>query len=730
MKRGRRVTAFLILNLLAFAIFSWIAFERNPFDLYWGGEGQQYHRLILEQHAWMTHGLNLGLQPVMGAGGIFYPINTTIIPVFTIQYALFGAEDPVRTYVLVAIEMFLCILVLGRSLSFSWGASVFAAWVVPFLMLPYVAASVLGFLVGYQVPNFPEMVGIGCLMLALFRNIGRRSASSSVLYLALFGLLSTWSITALPGVAPVIVPALAGYGIAVLSLAKSRRELVWKIGGAAALLIVFVTGHFAEFVLSLYRDTASYSFPDEQPSFQRVLLFGSILFWARWYSWAGPLLIWSAVLGALTWVVRGSQTQRRLALGHLWMTLLTVVAAVYFHQVRPDFAGIKIMYVEFALWPFYALFGAVALGHAFRLLLRLDARGVRGLWHPFAPAPYRSDELSPLAVAGLAVALPLIAFVIPPGRDPGMSRFHQTPITEALQAQIQAEPDAPFRGRELTISGVWGRDSISWGDLKDIPEQDKAFGNEHRLGGLWEFRIPTLQANSQFISPPMYLVASRLLARPADRQMRNVLLTTRPNIPVLQALGVRFLIADAPVPGTRLWKTLEWDNGRHAVSLVELPDPNLGDYSPTQIVPAGDAADALATMARGIDFRRQVILFEPLDSPLVAAREANLTYAVGGFRVRATAAGRALLLLPIEYSHCLTLVPRGPGPIPRLLRANLLQTALLFTGTLDADISLAVGPFGHAACRSQDVRDTQTLDLAGAAARFPVGVPTRHAAAN
>jgi len=48
----------------------------------------------------------------------------------------------------------------------------------------------------------------------------------------------------------------------------------------------------------------------------------------------------------------------------------------------------------------------------------------------------------------------------------------------------------------------------------------------------------------------------------------------------------------------------------------------------------------------------------------------------------------------------------------RLLRANLLETGVLFQNHLDARIELRTGPFVHPFCRYGDVADDKELQVA------------------
>src|SRR5262245_31219984 len=96
---ARRRLPSLLLHVLALALVSIPIFYRNQFALFWGGEGGQFRLLVEQQYTWMGTSLYLGLQPIMGAGQPFYPVNTTIIPVYMVQHLLFGTITPMVTYI-------------------------------------------------------------------------------------------------------------------------------------------------------------------------------------------------------------------------------------------------------------------------------------------------------------------------------------------------------------------------------------------------------------------------------------------------------------------------------------------------------------------------------------------------------------------------------------------------------------------------------------------------------
>jgi hypothetical protein len=217
-------------------------------------------------------------------------------------------------------------------------------------------------------------------------------------------------------------------------------------------------------------------------------------------------------------------------------------------------------------------------------------------------------------------------------------------------------------------------------------------------------------------SPFFYVVLSRLLNRPGVLFPRPHVSATLFKPSVLEQLGVRYVVTEEPVPGRVPVLTMEVDS-RHSQYLYELPNPNVAGRSATKITVAADAADAIARLAApDMDFTREVVLFDALPAgPLVQTTASRLAVHAGFLALQAQAPGRSLLVLPVEFSRCLDFHWNLPGAEPpRIYRANLDQTAILFSGQIDVRIALRIGPYWNPLCRFRDYRDALSVNLKGA----------------
>jgi len=142
-------------------------------------------------------------------------------------------------------------------------------------------------------------------------------------------------------------------------------------------------------------------------------------------------------------------------------------------------------------------------------------------------------------------------------------------------------------------------------------------------------------------------------------------------------------------------------------TIYEIPNPNLGDYSPTEVVMAGSGAEIMTILGKPeFDPTQQAALSTPIAERLVPAREMRMSRTRSGLHVSGRSDGTSLVLLPQQFSNCL----RARDERVRLVRANLMLTGLIFSADLDTDIVFDYGIFTPA-CRRADLSDMKRLSL-------------------
>jgi hypothetical protein len=139
--------------------------------------------------------------------------------------------------------------------------------------------------------------------------------------------------------------------------------------------------------------------------------------------------------------------------------------------------------------------------------------------------------------------------------------------------------------------------------------------------------------------------------------------------------------------------------------VYELPNPNVGNYSPTEVVTAKSGAEVIAALdVPHFDFTEQVVLSAAVDEPLFPARDVHLSLIRDGLHVSGSSDGTSLVLVPQQFSHCLRARDAGA----RLVRANLLMTGVIFSGNIDTDIVFDYGVFSPG-CRRIDLAELGQL---------------------
>jgi hypothetical protein len=305
----------------------------------------------------------------------------------------------------------------------------------------------------------------------------------------------------------------------------------------------------------------------------------------------------------------------------------------------------------------------------------------------------------------------------------------ETPVSRFLAREIALKPGQPFRGRIASIAGSdfepeWISAPLITQHNYDVVNLFLS-GNDHRLYGLWYYGIPTLLELNQFSSPFFHLLNARLLNAPGSKDLRSYETQSVVNDRIMALLGVRYLLSDKLLPdrGPVLHHRLA--EGRD-LYIYSLRHPNLAGYSVTQTRHANDAQGAINLLADpALDPRNVAVLTEsmPLPPPLLPARRSTLVVERGGYRVEADSAGTSLLVLPLEYSHCLRADLTASGPVPpRLLRANVALAAILFSGELKGTLKLRYSPWSSS-CRLADWREADALRL-GDARQWPIAQPS------
>lgn len=510
------------------------------------------------------------------------------------------------------------------------------------------------------------------------------------------------------------------------------RAVLWRWGAVIFALLVLGMIGVPLFLAATAMTSARGNWPPAfdagwqllSPSYWLPLVRNFPLCWNHWQLMCPTAIIgWfeiAALAGASALLFSGASMKRRygvviialLALIHFYVLLAMGQVLGRLHTVSPPY----LMWAFFPLAPPAAIVaGATVAG---KLL------GRRAAMSEWAPA------VASCLLAAVAV-FAWVRFVLPyqprlPGEGPfGLPPIAHVPVNKGpivnyLQQHIGLTPGSEFRGYASTFLGAPdGLVRKSTGTPHDRMTYDayvagrdilfEHFGNSFQHMDLWNSGIPTLEEQSQWVTKQMYYFDRDLLAEPQDfvDPLQSIILVYRFRALLLRALGVRFVIADGTLadPSIELVMT-EPGRAGASVNLYEIKGADLGHFSPTQVTWAADYRAAVTALRKSPDLEKQVVLMGvPNPQPdLFSASRSRLVAIRDGYRVTADAPGTAMILLPVQFSHCWQIENATQDLPSRIFRANIVQTGILFKKNLDARLRFNFEPW-RASCRLEDARD-------------------------
>ena len=428
----------------------------------------------------------------------------------------------------------------------------------------------------------------------------------------------------------------------------------------------------------------------------------------------------AALAGAIILAFASSGAKRRYGLA-----IIALLGSIHFYallSMQLVLGRLHVVSTPFLMWAVFPLAPPAAVAAAtFAARLVVGRRGAVSTWMP--------------AAAGLLIgAAAIYAWVqmIQPNlpRLPGYGPFglapiahvspNKGPIVDYLQRQIGLQPGGEFRGYAATFLGApdgfvrksTGVRSDTLGFMEYIAARDilfNHFGNSFQMMDLWNSDIPTFEDYGQWVTKQIYYFNRDLLSQPGIFPNSLLLYAFRPLL--LRALGVRFVIADGTLADPSIEHVMtETGTAGATVNLYEIKGANLGQFSPTQVTWKPDYRAAVAALREQIDFENRVVLLgAPETHPnLVAASRSRLAAIKDGYHLTASAPGQAMVVLPVQFSHCWQIGNAGNGAQPQVLRANIIQTGILFKDSADVQLRFDFEPW-RASCRLQDARDLTLL---------------------
>lgn len=718
----RRDRFILAINLVSFVALCLVIFTRQMPVVMFRYDGTFLLITAKNQQLWMGHGAAFTMNFLEGNGGLWWAqINTLLDPALVIaQWLANDTYVPVVAYTIYAAEFFLATVFLGLLLGLRVPIVLVGAWLGSLVSFPFFVPTLGTDLLWGNPHALPIISLMSVMVFALSRVSPGRYGVVPVVVVALFLIAGYIGFEFAGGAVQVALVAVVFAAACVWNSATAGERSI-KI----TLLIVTVAilaPIFGQFLFGLYTNTKGGVFPDEM--WPRPLGFtntSSLL--APGGRVMSRVLWFFALCGAGVFAQYSARPIRAFAVGYLVIAGCIMLAVALISLFIGDWWGPNPGYMDVYA---YSLASLLAAGFAAVLRKLAESIVARNVGAVRFPSVFQAKVRSNTGLVVLAIVPWLsLAWAQHPyddrnnlNRNPWQWPPRATAVTEFLQQKIGLAPGTPFRGRVVNLAGADFDKSLAFAPFASQHNYDQIplvyKGNDHRLYGLLYFGIPTLIESNHFSSPFFHLLTTRLLNDGPVTSTHAQTALTKFNPRVLAAFGVRYVLTDAATDANAtLRMQIELVPGRNQF-LYELERPNLGDYSPTRIHVASDATDAMKKMASPLfDFSKEIVVTDAIaDADWIPASKSGITVFGDHLEISAASNGRSLLLLPVEFSHCLefNLTSIEGGSI-EIRRANLEQTAIAFTKSVTGSIALRYGPLTNPGCRLADYRDARRLKL-------------------
>jgi hypothetical protein len=701
----------VVFAFIALAVAELVLVVTLPGTNYGGADGKAAQAEILATLEFARPFEITNLNPLQGLWSQMMPMNVWVNPAYW-PFAFFRKElaaeiSGVAALICYAVACYL----MARLFDLPRLPSIVAAQLSVMLFAP--TARALAFSVvfvsipGLAVVYTPHLLALGLLARLSPNRPQVFIIAAGILVLLFYSLYCDPLWTMVSGVAW-IVP------FGVVTFGPLRRDTILVrcavLGGCVAVLLLSGT---LEYVYSLSQYTARVQFPDllQRP---RILETASVFFvskYAKYFYWAcAP----GWALGI--WLLRGRPRILVLAAAVSALAFLAYSTA-YLHLEGNWWLPVPI-YIEHAL---FALFWTGAIAGYWGGLEALAAGACR--WTRAADR------------AGLGAGLRRVRL---PSLSPGQAAAATAIIAVAAASIVPAVPIAKTLKYPKEFVNYWHEDWSNEPELRQFLGNNIGLSIDHQFRGLaffytfqydefltlnnlWADRVPTANEYSQLVTPQAIYFVHQLFKRNLASDLnwfRPWINTGGGSFALLfrtfAALGVRYVggFEQLHLAGMEEFRSVSFPRraprsppGQWVI--YEIPDVNLGNYSPTEVTSVRSAAEIVAALgAPNFDFTRQVVLSTEIRDRLVSARDVKLSVIRGGLHLSGHSDVMSLVVLPLQYSNCL----RAHDDRVRLVRANLIMTGIIFSAAFDTDISFDYGIFSPR-CRRADLSDMKQLGI-------------------
>ena len=597
--------------------------------------------------------------------------------------------NPYFVALIISVLLFFCSYAFSRKFRAQKNVSIFVAYLVPISTIWSHAHGLVDNQNYALVPQTASLLLFSMLLLMCIENLGNGSARSNIFW-SIASFLIVIYMCAVFSQTLVLTFSLIGsvsLGSYIKLLAERRYDVILKRTSAVVSLVIVLwfTG-VTDYLNGFYRNTAA-THNAREPFFPSPLRDFTSFIFDSFFPLSNGRISQIAFLLVFGYIIRGLFVkERRDALYFSMFTALMFLFTYRLWQRQWSFElGPRHVYLVWFLVPLYAASVAqitITMVSYFSRLLN-NAHLLK-LKNAFA----KNLVYIPMIV------LVTIALTITDVRNLG-------PYSRPLKVEL--DKTEVFLSRQIALK----RDDQFNGRLVDLMKYTD-------FEALFVGRIPSLNDHSHLVTPLSVDFYDHYLFDPETTPTRSNYKFVDRNRAVYGLLGVKYL---RKAELKSLLGDFSDDNSEPPMKfsasdfLVELKNPNLGDYSPTKSYVVESLEETFKTMDRS-DFSLidDVVVYKPLAKNLVKAISSKLTLKGGDLRIQANSPGMSMLILPLEFSNCFAFISNDlKSGLIDSFRVDGILTGLLFDGYLDVTAELRYGIFTNTGCRLKDLDDYKTL---------------------
>lgn len=725
-------------GLFLLAVYCAIALYLLPLpDIY--SDNEHFRHWVDSNFKYSSSPFDFGvMSPYEGLGGLDQPLGVWVNASFIIPHVLPFTDSRTGTYFVNFVLLSLATWILARAMGVHPVPSVVGTQVFVFLFcIPGEACAnwmthFSGAAFDQAVPHLITPTALVTVCGAVFSYIGRSSRAGNIVLTLLIPALVIYAVLCDPLYAANSLVFLC-FLLAGIFLDRERREIfLWRTAAIVFAALVFLAIRLPTFYEALAGYCARARFPNElYVEVQQWDALTGLIFQG---GLATPCCL-LVIIGALFMIIQGTRRVRWFAAAILaFQVFIAVLSFIYVYSgIR--WAWPAPLYMETAAYPAYLAVILLGIPMAARSAVRLFQARLLGGRRVLARSLRRRRLVSAYRAVS-AVPICGIVFVLL-SRDcnlPYMSYgkdtrlYPLTGIAGYLHDQLAIGNSGLFRGAVASLVGVPGGGMMRQMKIPDDAPYEKwnialvelyfrPYDPHLSMCGLWDIGVPTLEDNNHLVTPPFYFLISRALSRSQDFHSRNWTTITRVRPALMAALGARFLFTDCLQQDARLAMRAGQTNPADGLKLYlyEITNPNVGNFSPLRTISSTDAKQTIGMLiSDGFPFQDTAVVDGPSISGLTRASEGAIYYERGGVRVVAQTTGTSLLILPLQFSNSLKVISteeNSSGHPIQLLRANLVETGLLFQGRINLKIAHVFGLFRALDGRLRDIDDCGRLGI-------------------